>query len=267
MTVTLAHITDDLFVKLGLNDKVDNTFSTGHTTASSPIPPATVVALPVGPSAFYAYVGPGPTYYTPSAQPITSYVHGPVQYVSPHAYPIVQPTQTGHQPSSLLIRLCTRPNRPHPGQLRLLSGQCDPWLPRVRRPLYLMPLLPGRFMIPLRAAETWTQFVRDNNCTIEFDTFGFSVKDFMTRRVLLRSDSTRDLYPVTAPSSIPHAFLEKPPVLCHACQLGKHVRLPFVSSNIVVTACFDIIHSDVWTSPIPSLSDFKYYVLFSDHYS
>ncbi|GJZ81330.1 hypothetical protein Tco_0646324 [Tanacetum coccineum] len=51
------------------------------------------------------------------------------------------------------------------------------------------------------------QFVRDNNCTIEFDAFGFSVKDFLTRRVLLRCDSTGDLYPVTAPSPIPHAFL------------------------------------------------------------
>ncbi|GKG12089.1 ribonuclease H-like domain-containing protein, partial [Tanacetum coccineum] len=86
----------------------------------------------------------------------------------------------------------------------------------------------------------------------------------MTRWVLLRCDSTRFLYPVIAPSLIPHAFLisqhtwhqrlrhpggevlrrlvssnfilynkEKPPVLCHACQLGKHVRLPFVSSDTV----------------------------------
>ncbi|GJV75638.1 ribonuclease H-like domain-containing protein [Tanacetum coccineum] len=129
------------------------------------------------------------------------------------------------------------------------------------------------------------QFVRDNNCTIEFDAFGFSVKDFLTRRVLLRCDSTGDLYPVTTPSPLPHAFLvsqhtwhqrlghpggevlrrlvssnfisynkEKPLVLCHACQLGNNVRLPFVSSNIVNSSCFDIIHSDVWTSPIPSLS-------------
>ncbi|GJS75507.1 hypothetical protein Tco_0725388 [Tanacetum coccineum] len=102
-------------------------------------------------------------------------------------------------------------------------------------------------------------FIRDNNCTIEFDAFGFSVKDFMTRRVLLRCDSTGDLHPITAPSLIPHVFLEKPPVLCHACQLGKHVRFPFVSSDTVVTSCFDIIHSDVWTSPILSLSGFKYY--------
>ncbi|GJU84963.1 ribonuclease H-like domain-containing protein [Tanacetum coccineum] len=120
------------------------------------------------------------------------------------------------------------------------------------------------------------QFVRDNNCTMEFDAFGFSVKDFMTRRVLLRCDNTGDLYPVTTPSLIPHVFLvsqhtwhhhlghpgcevlrhlasnnfiscnkEKPLVLCHACQLGKHVRLLFVSSNTVVTSCFDIIHLNV----------------------
>ncbi|GJU43587.1 ribonuclease H-like domain-containing protein [Tanacetum coccineum] len=123
------------------------------------------------------------------------------------------------------------------------------------------------------------QFVHDNDCTIEFDSFSFSVKDFMTCRVLLRCDSTGDLYPVTAPSLILHAFLisqhmwhqrlehpgsevlrhlvsnnviscnkEKPLVLCHVCQLGKHVRLPFVSSSTIFTSCFDIVHSDVWTS-------------------
>ncbi|GJR07101.1 ribonuclease H-like domain-containing protein [Tanacetum coccineum] len=86
------------------------------------------------------------------------------------------------------------------------------------------------------------QFVRDNNCTIEFDAFGFSVKDFATRRVLLRCDSTRDLYLVTSPSPIPHAYL-KPPVLCHACQLGKHVRLPFVSSEIVFVMFRQYVHT------------------------
>nr|GEW25060.1 ribonuclease H-like domain-containing protein [Tanacetum cinerariifolium] len=51
------------------------------------------------------------------------------------------------------------------------------------------------------------QFMRENNCTIEFNAFGFSVKDFLMRRVLLRCDSTGDFYPVTSPSPIPHAFL------------------------------------------------------------
>jgi hypothetical protein len=42
------------------------------------------------------------------------------------------------------------------------------------------------------------QFTRDNNCTIEFDAFGFSVKDLQTRHVILRSNSSDDLYTVPA---------------------------------------------------------------------
>ncbi|GJT61432.1 ribonuclease H-like domain-containing protein [Tanacetum coccineum] len=91
-------------------------------------------------------------------------------------------------------------------------------------------------------------------------------KSLHLNNVLITFIFTGDLYPVTAPSPIPHVFL-KPPVLCHACQLGKHVRLPFVRSDTVVTSCFDIIHTDVSTSPIPSLSGYIYYVLFLDHYS
>ncbi|GJW69562.1 ribonuclease H-like domain-containing protein [Tanacetum coccineum] len=129
-------------------------------------------------------------------------------------------------------------------------------LPTSVRPLHLNNVLITPHIV--KNLISVCQFVRDNNCTIEFDTYGFSVKYFMTRRVLLRCDSTGDLYPVTHPSPIPHAFLvsqhtwhkrlghlggdvlrrlvsnnviscnnEKPPVLCHACQLGKHVRLPF----------------------------------------
>ncbi|GJT51849.1 ribonuclease H-like domain-containing protein [Tanacetum coccineum] len=40
------------------------------------------------------------------------------------------------------------------------------------------------------------QFTRDNDVSVEFDAYGFSVKDYQTRR-LLRCDSTGDLYPVT----------------------------------------------------------------------
>nr|GEV89691.1 ribonuclease H-like domain-containing protein [Tanacetum cinerariifolium] len=97
---------------------------------------------------------------------------------------------------------------------------------------------------------------------------GHFIPDFITRRVLLRYDSTGDFYPVTKPSTIPHAFLSnKLPVLCHACQVGKHVKLLFVSLSSSVTSCFDIVHSDLWTSSISSLSGFQYYVLFIDHYS
>ncbi|GJR06596.1 ribonuclease H-like domain-containing protein [Tanacetum coccineum] len=102
------------------------------------------------------------------------------------------------------------------------------------------------------------QFVRDNNCIIEFDAFGFSVKDFMARRHTwhqhlghLGSDVLRRL----VSNNFISCNKEKPHVLCHACQLGKHVSLPFVSSDTVVTSCFDIIRSDVWISPIPSFND------------
>jgi len=45
------------------------------------------------------------------------------------------------------------------------------------------------------------QLTRDNNCSIEFDAFGFSVKDPKTRTVILRCNSDGDLY--TIPSAPP----------------------------------------------------------------
>ncbi|GKC11575.1 ribonuclease H-like domain-containing protein [Tanacetum coccineum] len=128
------------------------------------------------------------------------------------------------------------------------------------------------------------QFTRDNNVSVDFDAYGFSVKDYQTRRLLLHCDSTGDLYPATQqPSSTTtfallslspttwHRRLGHPsedvlrrlessrfisynktklPALCHACQLGKHTRLPFYSSESNVGSVFDIIHSDLWTSLI-----------------
>ena len=98
------------------------------------------------------------------------------------------------------------------------------------------------------------QFTKQNKCSIEFDEFGFSVKDYLTRQMLLRCDSTDDLYPVTSsklaltissqplwhqrlghPSDAAFRFLvsnnfiscnkHKNHSLCHSCQLGKNVRL------------------------------------------
>lgn len=170
-------------------------------------------------------------------------------------------------------------------------------LPTLNRPLYLHNVLVTPNII--KNLISVRQLTRDNNCTVEFDAYGFSVKDFLTRHILLRCDSSGDLYLVTQPSPIPHALLsgspttwhqrlghpgeevlrslvsrqfiscnkERSPHVCHACQLGKHVRLPFSSSNSIVTRRFEIVHSDIWTSPIVSSCGFKYYVLFLDHYS
>jgi hypothetical protein len=141
---------------------------------------------------------------------------------------------------------------------------------------------------------------RDNSVTVEFDEFGFSVKDARTRMVLHRSESPGDLYPVqpspsthAAPRALSagvdlwHARLGHPSSTslrqimrgfsfscnklaahsCDACRLGKHVRLPFSTSSTVASFPFQLLHSDVWTSPIPSHSGFLYYLVILDDFS
>lgn len=133
------------------------------------------------------------------------------------------------------------------------------------------------------------RFIRDNSCSIEFDPFDFSVVDLQTRRTILHSDSTGDLYPVfpftnnasqqqsaliTISPHVWHRRLAHPsndilnslisasafpynkstPLLCTACELGKIIKLPFFATNKSVDAPFDLIHSDVWSSPVLSLS-------------
>ena len=54
--------------------------------------------------------------------------------------------------------------------------------------------------------------------------------------------------------------------MCHACHLGRHVRLPFSSASRA-TNIFDLVHCDVWTSPVLNISGNKYYLLILDDYS
>jgi hypothetical protein len=57
------------------------------------------------------------------------------------------------------------------------------------------------------------------------------------------------------------------PDLCHACQLGRHTRMPFVSSASLENNNFDLIYCDLWTSPIISISGCKYYMVILDDHS
>jgi hypothetical protein len=54
---------------------------------------------------------------------------------------------------------------------------------------------------------------------------------------------------------------------CHACQLGRHIHLPFVSSNSFADNNFDLIYCDLWTSPIVSVFGYKYYLVILDDHS
>jgi hypothetical protein len=129
------------------------------------------------------------------------------------------------------------------------------------------------------------QFTIDNNCSVEFDSLGCSVKDLPTRREILRCDSSRPLYPLRLPATTLHASTSTTSLwhrrlgdpghvvlshlaqssviscnksatapLCHACQLGHHVRLPFHTSTSRATKIFQLIHCDLWTSPLTSVS-------------
>jgi hypothetical protein len=55
--------------------------------------------------------------------------------------------------------------------------------------------------------------------------------------------------------------------MCQSCQLGKHVRLPFSSSQSSSTFPFELLHCDLWTSPIESVSGFKYYLVILDDFT
>jgi hypothetical protein len=49
--------------------------------------------------------------------------------------------------------------------------------------------------------------------------------------------------------------------------VGKHIRLPFSSSSNRVAKAFHLIHLDLWTSPVISVSGFKYYLIILDDFS
>ncbi|GJR30293.1 ribonuclease H-like domain-containing protein [Tanacetum coccineum] len=168
-------------------------------------------------------------------------------------------------------------------------------IPNPYRPLHLRNVLVTPNII--KNLVSIRKFTTDNKCSIDFDPYGSTVRDYHTRQTLLRCDSTGDLYPLhvaasafallTNNHSLWHQRLGHPvdaviqtissrdlvsynkntQHLCCACQLGKQTKLLFQRSTSIVTSPFDIIHSDLWTSPVSSMSGYKYYVLFLDHYS
>lgn len=56
-------------------------------------------------------------------------------------------------------------------------------------------------------------------------------------------------------------------IVCESCVFRKHVKLSFYASSSNTFMPFEIIHSDLWTSPILSSAWHKYYILFLDDYS
>jgi hypothetical protein len=135
-------------------------------------------------------------------------------------------------------------------------------LPTSSSPIHLRNVLVSPSLI--KNLISIKSLCRDNPVTVDFDNLGFSVKDRRTRKVILRCNSSGDLYHVRIPplhcslhahasvsadvwhqhlghpgcstldcvlcSAAPHAH-DSPSHTCHACQIGKNVRLPFLDSN------------------------------------
>jgi histone deacetylase 1/2 len=143
------------------------------------------------------------------------------------------------------------------------------------------------------------RFTTDKSVSVEFDPFGLSVKDLTSQNVIARCDSTGDLCPLwtlTTSSPSPQALLAASTIvwhrrlghpnaasfailsstsaitpsssstksICHACELGRHIRLPFGHSNSRAGKNFDLIHCDLWTSPVISHDGCKYYLVILD---
>jgi hypothetical protein len=123
------------------------------------------------------------------------------------------------------------------------------------------------------------QFTRDNLVSVEFDPSGLSMKDYLTKVEIARFNSFGDLYTLHgAPAANPptsmaasvdlwHHRLGHPHTatlssilseflinctrdshnssVCPSCQQGKHVRLPFCSSNSFITFPFELLYCDL----------------------
>jgi hypothetical protein len=169
-------------------------------------------------------------------------------------------------------------------------------------PFYLNNILLAPNMV--QSLLSVCRFTTDNWCYMEFDPFGLSVKDLTTKNVIVRSNSTGPLYTMclsgslTPSSSVVAALAAVAPTtwhrrlghpgpdslsslsrssfiqcitnkhdFCHACQLVKLTRLPFCSSSHRAEHTFDLMHLDLWTSLVVSVSGSKYYLVILDDFT
>ncbi|CAA7019426.1 unnamed protein product [Microthlaspi erraticum] len=144
-----------------------------------------------------------------------------------------------------------------------------------------------------------------NQVSVEFFPASFQVKDLSTGVPLLQGKTKNELYewPVSqsqaaafstatnsrASASLWHYRLGHPsssildnvistfslPVSassqkllsCSNCLINKSHKLPFSENTIVSTHPLHYLYSDVWTSPILSIDNYKYYLVIVDHYT
>ncbi|GKB99813.1 ribonuclease H-like domain-containing protein [Tanacetum coccineum] len=72
-------------------------------------------------------------------------------------------------------------------------------IPNPYRPLHLRNVLVTPNII--KNLVSVRKFTTDNKCSIDFDPYGFTIRDYHTRQTLLCCDSTGDLYPLHVAAS------------------------------------------------------------------
>jgi hypothetical protein len=193
-----------------------------------------------------------------------------------------QPSQS--TPSSIIVGN---------GSLLPVTSIGHTFLPTASRPLHLCHILVSSHII--KNLIFVYQFTTDNQVSVEFDPYGLSMMDLHTRNMIVRCNSSGRLYPLFLPLHPPslalldgatpstpwHRWLghlgfealsrlvpscnkTKLDTLCHACRLGRHTRLAFATSHSCATRNFDLIHCDLWTSPVLSVFGYKYYLVILD---
>jgi hypothetical protein len=151
------------------------------------------------------------------------------------------------------------------------------------------------------------KFCTDNHCYFILTASHFFVKDLKTHALLLEGRSENGLYPLrlrncsskSAPTftaflglktsfciwhsrlghssfkTVSHVIKanslptsnEHQADFCDFCPLGKSKQLPFKSSTRITTHVLELIHTDLWTSPVYSHSGCKYYIIFVDDFT
>jgi hypothetical protein len=119
---------------------------------------------------------------------------------------VVQGVRPTVPPWLLLLNGATNHTTPHPGHIyspivsngsilnvTSVGGSVLPG------PFYLNDVLLAPDLVHSLLFVRW--FTTDNSCSMEFDPFGLTVKDLVTRRVLTRYDNTGLLYTLPLPTS------------------------------------------------------------------
>ena len=123
-----------------------------------------------------------------------------------------------------------------------------------------------------------SKLFKTNQCSVEFISNYFVVKDLKSVQALLQGPLKQDLYhlPIKPPTSSnpPHASsflipIKSPTYIeCSSCHCAKSHKLPFSYHSLKSTRPLELIYSDVWgPAPIRSLDGFVYYVIFIYHSS